>query len=171
MRRGEILALIQNDIDLKHDTIDVNKAIGYSQNQAYLKQPKTAAGYRTIDILSPLRPILCDYLYNLDAIYLFTDSKGQIMSKTVYRRFRNKIYQKLQIAAGYKGSGPDPIAGLTPHIFRHNFATMLYYAGVDVKEAQRIPGHSDSRTTIDIYTHLDQEKSKSKSKMEAFIAM
>ena len=93
------------------------------------------------------------------------------MSKTVYRRFWDRIYRKLQTAAGYQGVGPNPIDGLTPHIFRHNFATMLYYAGVDVKEAQRILGHSDSRTTIEIYTHLDQEQSKSKNKMEAFIAI
>ena len=171
MRRGEVLALTQNDIDLKRDLIDVNKAVGYGKNQAYPKHPKTDSGYRTIDILSPLKPLLRDYLKELDTIYLFPDSKGQIMSKTVYRRFWDRIYRKLQTAAGYQGAGPNPIDGLTPHIFRHNFATMLYYAGVDVKEAQRILGHSDSRTTIEIYTHLDQEQSKSKNKLENFIAM
>ena len=41
MRRGEVLALTQNDIDLKRDLIDVNKAVGYGKNQAYPKQQQT----------------------------------------------------------------------------------------------------------------------------------
>ena len=46
---------------------------------------------------------------------------------------------------------------LTPHYFRHNFATLLYKAGVDPLKAMRIMGHADYQTTADIYTHLDKE--------------
>ncbi len=44
----------------------------------------------------------------------------------------------------------DLLKGVTPHTFRHNFAAMLYYTGVDIKAAQRLLGHADSMTTIDI---------------------
>ena len=43
---------------------------------------------------------------------------------------------------------------LTPHYFRHNYASILYNNGVDVMSAQRFLGHSDPRTTLKIYTHL-----------------
>ena len=46
----------------------------------------------------------------------------------------------------------------TPYQYRHAYATMLYTAGVDLKTAQIYLGHSDIRTTADIYTHLSQER-------------
>ena len=47
---------------------------------------------------------------------------------------------------------------LTPHFFRHNYASVLYDAGVDVLAAQKILGHSDPSTTLSIYTHLSEAK-------------
>lgn len=47
---------------------------------------------------------------------------------------------------------------ITPHMFRHTYATMLYCSGVDVLSAQRLLGHSDVSTTLSIYTHLEQSK-------------
>lgn len=35
---------------------------------------------------------------------------------------------------------------------------MMYNAGVDVLTAQQQMGHSDVKTTLEIYTHLSQEK-------------
>ena len=47
----------------------------------------------------------------------------------------------------------------TPHIFRHTYATNLYYAGIDIKSAQYLPGHSSLDMTLRIYTHLDSKRS------------
>jgi len=44
---------------------------------------------------------------------------------------------------------------LTPHYFRHNYASILYRSGVDVLTAQRFLGHTDPTTTMRIYTHLE----------------
>lgn len=46
------------------------------------------------------------------------------------------------------------------HDFRHTFATALYDAGVDIKTAQYLLGHKDIRTTMEIYTHLSEERRK-----------
>ena len=46
---------------------------------------------------------------------------------------------------------------LTPHYFRHNYASILYRTGVDVLSAQRYLGHTDPATTMRIYTHLADE--------------
>ncbi|MBE7043692.1 MAG: hypothetical protein E7399_09445, partial [Ruminococcaceae bacterium] len=43
----------------------------------------------------------------------------------------------------------------TPHIFRHTYATNLYYAGVDLKRAQYLLGHSSLNMTLKVYTHMD----------------
>jgi len=46
--------------------------------------------------------------------------------------------------------------GLRFHDLRHSYATWLVYAGVPINDAQRLLGHSRPSTTLDLYTHAQQ---------------
>jgi integrase len=50
---------------------------------------------------------------------------------------------------------------ITPHYFRHTFATICYNAGADAKETAAILGHSNEQITMELYTHLTSEKRSS----------
>lgn len=85
------------------------------------------------------------------------------MSETAFKCVWNSYMHYLNIqAGGLDASRSRPkltvIDNLTPHMFRHTYATILYNAGVDVKSAQLFLGHADIGMTLRIYTHLSKQK-------------
>lgn len=171
LRRGEALALTQNDIDLENRTISVNKTVIFKGNTPEIKNtPKSDAGNRIIPVIDVLYDDLKVHMDNLENIFLFTMKNNQIVSKSSFRKMWDRTIKKLNTAAG----GTDHIKALatdiTPHIFRHTYATMLYYAGVDLKTAQYLLGHASIQMTLDIYTHLDSEQNTTaQDKLNAFV--
>lgn len=59
----------------------------------------------------------------------------------------------------------DKINGITSYTFRHNYATMLYYSGISLKQAAKYMGHSDTKMIMEVYAHLDESKENSVSKI------
>ena len=47
------------------------------------------------------------------------------------------------------------IDGMTPYNCRHTYTTMAVQSGVKPELLQKILGHADYSTTVDVYTHLD----------------
>ncbi len=76
---------------------------------------------------------------------LFLNRRGQMLS----REMVFTVIKELAKAAGIKKK-------VSPHTFRHSFATHLVEGGADLRAVQEMLGH-ESITTTEIYTHLDRE--------------
>ncbi len=164
LRKGEILALTIADIDFKNHKISVNKSLYYKGNKPEIKSPKSKSGYRNVPIPDKLLITLKKHIKENSSLIIFTMSGGGYMSKQSFRGFWDKIIKKINENIENENKGTlkfykDDIK-LTPHIFRHTYATNLYYAGIDVKTAQYLMGHSSVDVTLKIYTHLDAKKTE-----------
>jgi len=76
---------------------------------------------------------------------LFLNRRGAGLSRVMVFT----IIKKLAVLAGIRKN-------ISPHTFRHSFATDLVEGGADLRAVQEMLGH-ESITTTEIYTHLDKE--------------
>ena len=164
LRRGELLALTWNDIDLNNRTITITKSAEVLNNQINIKDgAKTKSSVRVVNIPSALSEYLVDCKAKATSDIVCCSAKGAYMSLTAWRRMWQSYIHALQEANPLM---PD----FTPHWLRHTYATILYHAGVDVLTAKELLGHSKIQTTLDIYTHLDSQfKSKNIDKLDSFL--
>ena len=78
-------------------------------------------------------------------IFVFLNNRGKPLSR---------IWVFLIIKEAAKVAEIDKV--VSPHTFRHSFATHLIEGGADLKVVQDLLGH-ESITTTEVYTHLDTE--------------
>lgn len=175
LRRGEALALCKSDIDLKKKILSVNKTVVFDKNNPIIKTgAKSDAGNRSIPIPASVEPFLRQFLKTVDTFYLFPGKNTETLSKTQYVKMWERIIRKMNAAViteKEKLIGAEPITGLTAHIFRHNYCTMLYYSGISQKKAVELMGHSDIKMIMEVYAHLDEEKEAVQEKLNNAIAL
>lgn len=162
LRRGELLALTWNDIDLVKREITINKAVNYVSNTPQLKGPKSEAGKRVVPIPDAIIPALTRPRSSSLMVCPSAET-GEVMTGTAYKRAWESYLHYLNIRAGGRDASRSrpPIRAMEPftaHQLRHTYATMLYDAGVDVLTAQRLLGHGSVKTTMEVYTHLSEKK-------------
>lgn len=175
LRRGEALALSKSDIDLKKKSLSVNKTVIFDKNNPVIKAgAKSDAGNRIIPIPAHATPFLRDFLKSVDTFYLFPGKSFETFSKSQYVNMWERIVKKMNDAVTTdkeKLIGAEPITGLTAHIFRHNYCTMLYYSGISQKKAVELMGHSDIKMIMEVYAHLDEKKESVQNKIDNAIAL
>ena len=141
MRRGEVLGLKWEDIDFKKKLIHVERSVTYAHNQPEVTTPKTASGKRVI----PLDERLEVFLQPIRGTGFILGGETPL-TNMVFRRLYKSIGSKINLF------------GATPHVFRHSYITTLVKADVDLKTIQRISGHANISTTLNIYTHTREEE-------------
>ena len=153
LRKSEALALSYKDIDFKNKTITVNKHLIHDGNKPIIEdRTKTVTSRRTVILLDRLAEKLPKNRIGL----VFCNGDGSPLTKRQYD-WRWKEYQKMYNL------------NITAHQLRHAYATMLFEAGIDLKDAQDLMGHTDINLTRQIYTHIRNErKTETGNKLNAF---
>ena len=195
LRRGELLALTWNDININAKTITVNKSVQMVDHVPKLKNStKTKAGMRVVSIPTVLADYLKEERSKATTLLVIPNTKGSLMSDYSWKKLWNSYMKELNFKFGnfddilvsdqsgnvkkFKKPNsikapvkiPMVIPNITAHYLRHTYITMLYMAGVDVLTASRQAGHSDVKTTMDIYTHLDETyTTKEMNKLDDYI--
>ena len=175
LRKGEALALGREDVDLKAKptpVIHVTKSLVYLDNaNPSVKSPKTEAGTRDVPIIKELLPHLEKLCKESDGP-LFPAQRSNRAGKGggyMTERGYEGAWQRYCESVGLVDGEGKPT--LTAHQLRHGTATLLFESGVDVYTAQRILGHANVRTTMEIYTELrEKQQRKSVSKFNRSVS-
>jgi len=158
LRKGEVLALQWKDIDFDKKEIHITKSVCHHNNVPHIKTPKTESGNRTIMLLDCLSDKLKEIEKQLPNDYIFSGSDTPLTNSQFQCR-----WEKYQKESGLK---------ITAHQLRHTFATILFEANIDVKDAQNIMGHSDISVTQNIYTHIRSKRMQdTTNKLNNFVSL
>lgn len=163
MRRGELLALEWGDIDIENNVIYVNKSVEFIGDNPHVKKPKTENGKREIILVNALKDLLPRGCHGV----VFPGKDGQHMKASEFKTAWGKWCAEIGLATkGEKRYTVD----VTSHQLRHQYASMLYDAGVGVKDAQELLGHADIKTTMNVYTHISRKrKAETADKLNLFL--
>lgn len=137
LRRGELAALRWSDIDLEKRVLRVER--GWDATAKEFVRPKSKAGARAV----PIPRVLMPYLLAEDR------TEGLVLGVTAVQPLNDSTIKKARRA--WANEGLEPI-GL--HECRHTYATLMIFAGVNIKALQHYMGHSSITVTLDRYGHL-----------------
>lgn len=157
MRRGEIIALTWDDINLDNKTITVKHTLIKKKNGIFeLSQPKTESSCRTIFTGDTLIRLLKEHKlhqkkmklkygeFYLDSNWVCTKENGQQVNSYTLDTIVKQIRKALQNDFYF-------------HCLRHTHATLLLENGANIKDIQNRLGHSQLSTTMDTYSHVTEK--------------
>lgn len=169
LRRGEALALTWDDIDTNQGLLTVNKAVKRGEKGQYVGSTKNESSVRTITIDDNTIKILKAWKaeqaktligFGFNAIqpnqYIFSKWKDNTPLNTMApRNALVKICNRFDL----------PMMNI--HGFRHTHCSLLFEAGVPMKDVMERLGHSDIQTTMNIYTHVTKSSRDNSAQMFA----
>ena len=153
LRRGEATALQYKHIDREAMTVRVEQSCAWADSAPVLKTPKTSAGIRTVSLTDNVLTVI---------------PAGHKPEEYIF--FPAGLPRRRAIEKGFETYRRQTGVTATPHMLRHSYASLLHSAGIDVKDAQVLLGHSSIIMTQDIYTHLEKvHEEKVRKKLNTFV--
>lgn len=154
-RKSEALAIRYEDIDFKSNVIKVRNHVIHDGNRAIFEPVlKTESANRDIILLDRLKEVLPKKFKGF--LFSMQNDGEKPLTKGAFDKRWKKYCDEYGLS-------------ITAHQLRHGYATMLFEAGIDVKDAQDLMGHSDINLTKSVYTHIrDVRKEQTAEKLNNF---
>lgn len=124
-------------------------------NENFIKVEGKGDKIRLVPVADYTLNLISDYIQNTRSQgkiapkfedFLFLNNRGKSLTRVMIFTFIKEYAQKADIRKS-----------ISPHTFRHSYATHLLRNGADLRFIQDMLGHS-SITTTEIYTHLETEE-------------
>lgn len=171
LRPGELFALQINDIDFENGFIDVNKTLVYQKyltddrKEFHVEPPKTKQSYRKVPINSVCREYIEKQMELKKVVsskrpkqkndYLFVTKFNTPLNSQIYSDAIRAVIRQINLVRSFD----EQFEIFSGHTFRHTFATRCFENGVEAKVVQSYLGHASLKMTMDLYTHVTEEKS------------
>ena len=165
MRIGELLAIKKDNINFEHKTLEIDGTINWVTDKetgafGVKETTKTSKSYRTIGLttqsINLIKTLILDNKKEnqwiedfIDRGYIFTNTAG---SPIDLNKINNIIKEATDISSIKKR--------VTTHTLRHTHISTLAQLGINLKAIQERVGHSDYKTTLEIYTHVTDQMAK-----------
>lgn len=149
LRKGELVALRWDDLDIQQRTISVSKQyVRNPDGSLELTRPKTENSVRLVSIpQTAVELLIQEHDKHPDSPYLFP---SPLTGEMYHPDSVVNLHKKILRDAG--------LGHLRFHDLRHTFATTALQNGVDVKTVSSMLGHFDAGFTLRTYTHATRQK-------------
>ena len=149
LRRGELLGLKWEDIDLEHGDLRVRRQIARINGKVVEAPLKTKNAYRTLPLAEDTISILNEQKKKVGSSpWVFPSATGGPISPDSVLHMLHRVLKR---------------AGLPQvrfHDLRHTFATLALQNGVDIKTVSGMLGHFSAGFTLDTYAHVTTSAQK-----------
>ena len=153
LRRGELLGLKWEDLDLEQCTLRVQRQVSRINGEVVEAPLKTKNSYRTISLGTDAVGILKEQRKKCGSSeYVFPSPTGGPISPDSVIQMLHRVLKR---------------AGLPKvrfHDLRHTFATVALQNGVDIKTVSGMLGHYSAGFTLDTYAHVTTQAQREAAK-------
>ena len=182
VRVGEVGALKWEDIDFRNEQIYIRHSLSSQYQDGVKKElitsPKTVNSTRVIPFIGEMKEMLTSQKEKqkelrrvlgdrwrgkgeMDGL-VFTTGMGSPCNRYIVQKEIKKTLKRMRedeaAAAIAENREPVEIRDFHPHTLRHTFATRCFENKMEPKVVQKLMGHSNISITLNIYTHVLENK-------------
>ena len=182
MRIGEVGGLKWSDVDFENECIHINHSLSCNYEKGVKKMclttPKTHNSYRKIPFMGEAKEMVLAQKKKQDKIkrelgkryrcegefadLVFVTSMGSPVLRYHAEKECKKVVKAINEAEAFDSvreqRKPIIFEDVYPHALRHTFCSRCFVRGMNPKVVQALMGHQHYSTTIEIYTHVTEQK-------------